>query len=327
MNLPDLLKEAIEREARSIDQSALSQASQELTKRYRDQSQRQHIMRKQERFVNSAAQRIAYVLARMPATYEAVFSILNHLKDLIPFSFHSLLDVGAGPATATWAAATVFPNLVQAVLLEQDASLIDLGKNLSFGHSPALIKNAKWKQTNLLKEEAFPNSDLTIVSYSMGEWPQSQWEEILNKLWKSTQKLLLIVEPGTMAGFKVIVTARQYLIEQGAYMAAPCPHLLRCPMAESDWCHFSTRIARSSLHRQIKKGTLGHEDEKFSYIAVSKRPVDTPLARIVRHPQKHSGHINFKLCSKEGLIDKTISRREGERYKEAKDLEWGDPFI
>lgn len=326
MNLPDLLKEAIEREARSIEQSTLSQASQELTKRYRDQSQRQHIMRKQERFVNNAAQRIAYVLSRMPATYEAVYSILNELKDQIPFFFHSLLDVGAGPGTATWAAATVFPDLVQAILLEQDASLMDLGKKLSSGNSPALIKNAKWSQTNLLKEESFPSSDLTIVSYSMGEWPKSQWEEILSKLWKSTQKLLIIVEPGTMAGFQVISTARQYLIEQGAYMVAPCPHHLRCPMAQSDWCHFSARIARSSLHRQIKQGTLGHEDEKFSYIAVSKNLVELPSARIIRHPKKHSGHINFKLCSKEGLIEKTISKREGERYKEAKDLEWGDSF-
>ncbi len=267
---------------------------------------------------------MAYVLARMPATFGSIKYVLNELKNRYNGRIHSILDIGSGPGTTMWAASEVFPE-AKITLLEQDSSLIALGKRLASKSHHALIKNTQWVAEDVLRREQFPESDLITVSYAMGEWPQSLWSEITKKLWASAKQALIIVEPGTMPGFNVIRHMRQQLINDGAQMVAPCPHTLQCPMPAEDWCHFSVRIERSRMHRHVKGGSLGYEDEKFSYVAVSKSYAELPNARILRHPLKRSGHVSFMLCTKDqGLINKIISRRDGELYKRARHLEWGD---
>jgi ribosomal protein RSM22 (predicted rRNA methylase) len=60
--------------------------------------------------IRSESDALAYALARMPATYAAVTASLNALGESRPgFAPASLLDVGAGPGTASWAAAEAFP--------------------------------------------------------------------------------------------------------------------------------------------------------------------------------------------------------------------------
>lgn len=325
MSLPESLQIAIEEETRSIKSHELSHASQELSQRYRDPSQRQEIMRHKQRFVSTASQRLAYVLARMPATFGAIKYVLNELKTRYSEDFHTVLDVGAGPGTAMWATSEVFPFASQIQLLEQDSSLLSLGKKLASNSSSSFIKKALWTTSDVLKLSSFPESDLIIVSYAMGEWPQALWANVVKLLWKSTKGALVIIEPGTMAGFQVIKQARQQLIDLDAHLVAPCPHSLKCPMPENDWCHFSTRIERSRLHRQMKGGSLGYEDEKFSYIIAARTQVELPHARILRHPLKRSGHICFNLCTKDhSLMNKTLSKRDENLYRQARDLEWGD---
>ena len=97
-------------------------------------------------------------------------------------------------------------------------------------------------------------------------------------------------------------------------------------MQGSDWCHFSERIERSSLHRGAKLGTLGYEDEKFSYLVVAKSPAVSSQMRILRPPMKRSGHISLHVCTSEGIKIQTISRKDKEKYVLAKKLDWGDSF-
>src|ERR1700759_3598251 len=62
--------------------------------------------------IASETDALAYALARMPATHAAVPASLNALQDIRPdFAPQSMLDVGAGPGTASWAAADAFPTL------------------------------------------------------------------------------------------------------------------------------------------------------------------------------------------------------------------------
>ena len=99
---------------------------------------------------------------------------------------------------------------------------------------------------------------------SLGEPERSR---LVEKAWEATSRALLLVEPGTPAGFEIIRAAREQLIAAGAFIGAPCPHETPCPMAAGDWCHFAVRVERTRLHRQAKGGDLGYEDEKFSFVA------------------------------------------------------------
>src|SRR5260370_32035635 len=72
----------------------------------------------------------------MRATYAAVSASLNALREIRPdFAPTNLLDVGAGPGTATWAAAAAFPSLTSLALLDSNSALralaLDLGGEIA----------------------------------------------------------------------------------------------------------------------------------------------------------------------------------------------------
>lgn len=116
-------------------------------------------------------------------------------------------------------------------------------------------------------------------------------------------------------------------MENKINIIAPCPHLSECPAFKNqDWCHFSVRVQRTSLHRMLKDGEKGHEDEKYSYLIVAKNSPQTYNARIVRHPEIHSGHLKLTLCTKNGFEGKIYSKKDKEKYKKAKKAAWGDRF-
>lgn len=97
--------------------------------------------------------------------------------------------------------------------------------------------------------------------------------------------------------------------------------------AGTDWCHFAARVSRSSLHRQVKSGSLAYEDEKFSYVAATRLPVEPAASRVVRRPQIRKGQVLLDLCaSDERLRRSTVTKRHGDLYKAARDAAWGDPW-
>jgi ribosomal protein RSM22 (predicted rRNA methylase) len=107
---------------------------------------------------------------------------------------------------------------------------------------------------------------------------------------------------------------------------APCPHAGECPMAGADWCHFAARAPRSALHRRVKGGELGHEDEKFSFVAAAREPAPPVAGRVLRHPRVRGGHVLLQACTPEGLARLTVARSDGARFRAARDLRWGDPL-
>jgi ribosomal protein RSM22 (predicted rRNA methylase) len=314
MQLPLQLYQALERELQAIPSRELERASAELTAAYRAPEGRLPIPPR----ISSAV--------RMPATYAAVHAVLSELKLLEPDAeISSLLDLGAGPGTATWAAAKLFPKMKHATLIEQESGLIDLGRRLTA--NAQLPFDLKWLLQDLRRLDAAPH-DLVIVSYLIGELAPGGLANLIQSAWNATSGALVVVEPGTPAGYQRIITARELLIGAGANLVAPCPHLRECPMLglPREWCHFAARVERTSIHRRIKAGTLGHEDEKFSYVIFSRDPLVRAAARIVRHPLKHTGHVKLQLCAHEGLKIETVSRKQKDLYRAARDARWGDAW-
>ena len=84
---------------------------------------------------------------------------------------------------------------------------------------------------------------------------------------------------------------------------------------------------RSSLHRQIKHAALGHEDEKFCYVAAARGPVATASGRVLRRPQSRKGLVTLQLCTRvAGTTQDLVSKRQGELYRAARDIGWGDAW-
>ena len=87
------------------------------------------------------------------------------------------------------------------------------------------------------------------------------------------------------------------------------------------WCHFAARVERTSIHRRIKRASLGHEDEKFSYVIFSRNPASRADSGVIRHPLKHTGHVNPQLCVQAGLKVETVSHKQKDLYRAARDAE------
>lgn len=317
--LPETLQLAIEKEIDRFGFQEINQARKELTERYRNPFH-------QTNFMTEERHRIAYLATRMPATFTVIKKVFNEINHRISLPIKSVLDLGAGPGTSFWAAQEIFQNLEKMTLVELDGDLIQLGQRL---YEQQLNRNSlkmDWIQANIEQLPEIREHDLILLSYSINELSPEIIPNIIDVCWKRTKNCLVVIEPGTPAGFERIRAIRNQLIELGACIVAPCPGSMECPMAHGDWCHFSERVERTSFHRRIKEGTLGYEDEKYSYIAVSKTPVKLPEGRILRHPNRHSGHLDLTLCTLEGLKKVTISKRHGELYKKARKAEWGDTF-
>ena len=316
MELPIPLKEKLEQEIEKIELKKLKQSAQDISEKYRDKS----LNKMSTRLITSKEDAVAYAVSRMPATYGAVYSALEHSLEMMPNErITSLLDVGAGTGTATWAVNELL-DVESNICVENEDYMLNLGKILMKN----VIDNVQWIKKNIITDNIEQKADLVISSYVLNEIKTENRNQILEKLWNSARKLLLIIEPGTPEGYNQIKEIRDYFIKKGANIVAPCAHEKECKISKDDWCAFSCRVSRTKVHKMLKEGDAPYEDEKFSYIAISKTKTEK-VNRILRNPKIENGRITLKLCTTEGNIEeKTITKKEKERFKTAKKLNNGD---
>lgn len=267
---------------------------------------------------------LAYALYRLPATYAAIAAAFAQTSDARPAPTPaSLLDLGSGPGTALWAARAVWPSLREAVAVERDAAMRGLGERLMRHANAQDVPNTRWLGNDLRALSVHTRADLVVLAYVLGELPEAERPPVVAALWRAASDLLVLVEPGTPAGFERIRVARDALRALGAYVVAPCPHDGACPLQGDDWCHFSARLERAPAHRRLKGGTLGYEDEKFAFVAVARTAPLTRRSRVLRHPEVRPGHVVLTLCTGEGIRHRTVAKSAGDRYRVARSLRWG----
>ena len=320
MELPAALRDAVEAALEGVPLADLQKASERLTRRYRGE-----IRDGARHLVDDLAAR-AYLAVRMPATYAAIrasFAAAAQLRpDFIP---RSVLDIGAGPGTAVFAARDCWPGVTDAELIEASPAIRHWGERLL----PLLsLERARWQAQDVIAAKTERRHDLVVLGYLLDELPQAAIAPLIARLWDATAGMLIAVEPGTPAGWARILAVRDKLIGLGAQIAAPCPHALACPVAAPDWCHFSRRVARSRMHRRIKSADVPWEDEKFIYLAASRDPGETPQARVIAHPQIRGGTVTLTLCNGDGTrTQPLLSKRARARSAQARRLDWGDAIM
>ena len=272
--------------------------------------------------------RLAYVATRMPATFASTLAVLQELRDRCPpLVVRSFLDIGSGPATGLWAAGEVFSDLARATLLEPEAGMREIGARLLQGSELSRRVVATWEASSATSFVAGSPFDVVLAAYVLGELTPARRDLVIDAMWDTNGHAVVVIEPGSADGFHRVIAARARLIQRGASIVAPCPHARACPLPDDDWCHFGARLNRSSLHRRLKGGTLGYEDEPYAYIVATRAPAEVSAARVIRRPRTRPGHVLIQLCAHDGLQDETISRRNSERYRLARKLGWGDRWV
>jgi ribosomal protein RSM22 (predicted rRNA methylase) len=317
--LPAELKAALDARLQGLSRNDAAERSARISENYRGGGS--------SAAIRNAADALAYALARMPATYAAIAASLNALGEINPdFAPQSLLDIGAGPGTATWAAAEAWPSLKLFSLLDANGALRELALQLARESTRLREIDYRHGEARATLANADP-ADLVIASYVVGEMDDAEQRTLADLMWSKTRDTLLVVEPGTPAGYARIIALRAQLIALGAHVAAPCPHDEKCPLHQPDWCHFTQRLPRSQAHRQIKGAELPFEDEKFGYLALTRAPVAARPARVLAQPAVSKVEVTAKLCTPDGVTTDRVPRRAREAYARARRWRWGDAVM
>ncbi|MGQ9634169.1 MAG: small ribosomal subunit Rsm22 family protein [Bryobacteraceae bacterium] len=312
MQLPPEIVQFIEERAERIPAGELREACAALSAHYRGRCPTAGMRLRPE---TAAA---AYLLMRFPATYAAALAALAELKARLGGAeLESCLDLGAGPGAASLAAGAVFPQLARWTLAERLEAMREAARELLTG--------ARFLTGDLTSRDNYPEHDLVIAAYTLGELPERSRQAVLARAWRAAHAALVVIEPGSPSGFAVVRQTREWLLEAGAHLAAPCPAEGPCPMAAGDWCHFAARLERTSLLRRMKGARLSYEDEKFSYVAACRQNVARALARIVRRPEHAPGLVQLVICDGARIRRETVARRNS-LYKCARKSGWGDAW-
>jgi ribosomal protein RSM22 (predicted rRNA methylase) len=324
MQQPALLSDALAALLEGVPRKELTAAAKAISEGYR--------RGKPSHGIAMPLQALAYAVARMPATYAASSAVFARLAEVMPdLRPASLLDVGAGTGAASWAAVTQWPGLQTVAMLEPNPAVRDLARKLAEAHlieSSALAK-AEFLSGNLDVGKSFLDlevgADLVVASYVLAELPEDKAAAVANDLWQGTHSVLALIEPGTPQGFARIRAARAALIDAGAHVAAPCTHDNDCPMSGGDWCHFSQRLSRSRDHMLLKDANVPFEDERYSYVVVTRAKLASG-ARILARPLEAKPGLTFKLCNESGLRAQFVASRDKDEYRRVRKRGWGDLF-
>ena len=315
MKIPELLENEIEEKLNHIKLTELKQYASKLSEKYMYQE------RTGDTLLNTELEALAYSIMRMPATYGAVYTALKNTLERIDCNIQSVLDIGAGTGAATWAISELLETKNMRCL-EREQVMLELGK--AFMSQNPKLKDVSWNYMDIVEDKLDTKADLVVTSYMLNEIKPENRKSVIDKLIKSSNHIVLMIEPGTPEGFKNIKEVQKIAIENGLHIIAPCTFQGICPLPDDDWCHSIVRMERTKVHKVLKNADLPYEDEKFSYIAISKENYNNMGIRILRHPMIEKGKVTLKVCHNGKIEEMVVTKKDKELFKMVKKKKCGD---
>lgn len=278
-----------------------------------------------------------YLAVRAPAEYAVLKRVFNEiiLRDKT-FAPKSLFDFGSGVGTVVWVANELWGNtLTEYFCVDLSKHMNDLADLILRNNdeiNESIIKNIYYRQFL----PATPRSyDIVVSSFSLLELPSLESRlNTITKLWNNTFKYLVLVENGSNSGFKVLLEARNFILEVSkqfnicCHIMAPCPHELPCPRLKFEGkptpCNFSVKYS----HLKVIKKEDG--EQKFSFLIFKKEeppPQECRESRIIRKVSKRKKCVTCQLCTNNGNIETAVATpaKSGKAgYKCLKFSNWGD---
>ena len=270
---------------------------------------------------------LAYAATRMPATLAVARFVLRELRSRCPaLPVERVLDLGSGPGTTLWAAASEIRELIDVTLVEPAPAMMAVGQRLLRGSSLDERLVTSWYSRAVDVPGTAEAYDLVVAGYLLTELDGASRHSLIDLAWERCRGAVVVILPGSTQGYRAMLDARARLLSHGATVVAPCPHAGSCPLPDDDWCHFAVRLNRSSLHRRLKGGTLPYEDEKYTYL-VATRGIGLPAeARVLRRPRKQERRVTLRLCGAEGVRDELVTRTDRRLYRRARKVRWGEDW-
>ncbi len=278
-----------------------------------------------EKYIKSIDDAICYAFYRMPSTTAVIKKCFSY----IPRSeeAYSVLDLGAGTGASVFAIIEQDAiNVSKITCVESSGYMLETFNRLIDGlELPFSIETIK---EDFLSYTGGKSFDIVLTSFAINEINKKDRISFLDKMWNLSNKYILIIEPGTPTAHKEMMEYKKHFISKGGKIVAPCA-IDKCPLIDGDdWCHFQVRLNRPSIQSKIKGGVRNFEDEKFTFLLISKEDCEKNKEEnvkiLIRKPIIQKGNISLTFCEKQGINRKIYTKKDGEKYKKAKKLDVGD---
>lgn len=305
MILPSDVQEKVNELFVGLNKKILSSGREQLTNKYKSG---QAINKSA---IESKQDGIVYAISRMPATYSVIFSLLSDLIEQGKIeNVSSIFDIGSGTGAGFFACREIFEN-AEISLFEREKNMIDIFDRFETGKKVNLF--------DFMRDEISSKADLVMTNYVFSELSEEGRRVALNKMLDCSNRYVLIVDTGTPRTYENFMKLKKLVIEMGYKISAPC-NSDKCGL-KNDYCQFYARVERSGLLKLAKNGDLPYEDEKYFYLLIDKKAENIKNLdekRVIRRPLLKTNFIELKLCTSDGVIETTITKKDKASYQRAK---------
>jgi len=281
---------------------------------------------KDERLRN--AYRAYFLPSNLSKIHKPLQELSLHPRELFSKAKLRLLDIGAGPGTASLGALTFFsqqerknPHL-EFIAVDQVAGNLKIAEALfsSFGTTHGREASLKTVRSDIegLGNLLHGHFDVIILSNVMNELfarddgRTGKRVSILNAILRralADDGSCIIIEPALRETTREMLEVRDGLLEQGFNVYSPCLFSGKCPALANpkDWCHEDIPWDPPALVKEIDKLTgLRKDSLKFSYLVLRKDSLSLKDVlrensfRVVSEPLVSKGKREFYVCGEAG---------------------------